>query len=557
MVLFVITVFLGIVLYLGIPKRSSSTTSVSDHVVAGRSLGLWPVFFIGVAELYSAGTFLGFPGWAYSFGAAVLFSLVAIALSAMMAFWLGPKIWRAGKSLELLTQAQFLSTRYQNRSLGALAAIVAVVALIANLTIQMMGAGYIFEVSTKGQVPYWLGSLIAFTVVSVYVVLGGLRSISKVAIFKGLFMLSIIITIASVVVGQYFDGLEDMYRALAHVLPDHLVLSATDTKFGYAFWSSSILISFLGLNMGSYLFVNFYSAQQPTLIRKQAIIIPVYALAVYAVLIIGFTGALVKPGLEEPDTIMIEMILEIAPGWLVGLLCAGGLSAAMVSGSAMSLAAASTVGNDLVHPYVNVPDSVLRRIIQLLILLVIGLAYSLSVSRPATITYISLIALGIGAQFLPIVLCAFYWKRSTGWGAVAGLIAGITTLAWFTFGPIKNPGGVHAGLIGLVVNSVMIAMVSLVTRPADAEIVSVFESAAAESGSLPTKHSWEKIFFIGATVLLGIALWPAVTLFNRIEPFIAGHPLFVFYSISFAFTVTLFLAFMYRLSRTSTDAAER
>jgi SSS family solute:Na+ symporter len=551
MVLLVITLFLGFVLYLGVPGTASRTTSVSDHVVAGRKLGLWPIFFIGVAELYSAGTFLGFPGWAYSVGAPVLFSLVAIALSSMMAFWLGPKIWRVGNKLELLTQAQFLSSRYENRLLGALAAVVAVIALIGNLTMQMMGAGYIFEVSTQGQVPYWLGSLIAFTVVSVYVVLGGLRSISKVAIFKGLFMLSIIITVASIVVGRYFDGLEAMYRSLALTMPAHLTLATTGIEFGYAFWTSSILVSFLGLHMGSYLFVNFYSARQPGLIRKQAIIVPIYALAVYAVLIIGFVGALVKPDVLETDTIMIEMILEIAPAWLVGLLCAGGLSAAMVSGSAMSLAAASTVGNDLVRPYVNVQDKKLKRIIQLLVIFVIGLAYSLSISKPATITHISLITLGVGAQFLPLVVSAFYFRRSTSWGAMAGLIAGIATLAWFTFGPIKNPFGIHAGLIGMIVNGVVLGLVSLFTQAANAEIIMVFESAASESTPAKTNYNWEKRFYIGAAVLLSVSLWPAVTLFNHIEPFILGQPLFVFYSVSFAFTVTLFLAFMYRLSNSS------
>ena len=553
MVLLIIILFLGIVLYLGIPGKAVRSTSVSDHVIAGRSLGLWPIFFVGVAEFYSAGTFLGFPGWAYGYGVPVLFSLVAIALSSIMGFWLGPKVWRVGKKLELVTQAQFLSARYQSRALGALAAIVALLALVANLTLQMMGAGYIFEVSTQGQVPYWLGSLIAFAVVAVYVTLGGLRSISMVAIFKGLFMLGIIMTIATVVVTQYFSGLEDMYRSLAQSLPTHLTLSTTDTKFGYTFWSSSILVSFLGVHMGSYLFVNFYSAREPTLIRKQAVIAPIYALAVYAVIIIGFAGALVKPGLAEADTIMIEMILEIAPAWLVGLLCAGGLSAAMVSGSAMSLAAASTVGNDLLRPYISIQDHTLKRVIQILIIFVIGLAYTFSMSKPATITYISLIALGISVQFLPLILAAFYFKRATNWGAATGLLTGIITLSWFTFGPVKNPFGLHPGLIALLVNSVSLTLVSLITRPTAAHIVAGFADAAKESVVTISGRNWEKMLLGGAMILVCASLWPAVSLFNRIEPFIAGQPLFVFYSVSFAFTVTLFLAFMYRLSRRETQ----
>ena len=548
MVLLIIILFLGIVLYLGIPGRATENTTVSDHVIAGRSLGLWPIFFIGVAEFYSAGTFLGFPGWAYGYGAPVLFSLVAIALSSMVSFWLGPKVWRAGKKLGLMTQAQFLSTRFQSRPLGALAAIIAIFALIANLTLQMIGAGYIFEVSTQGLVPYWLGSLIAFAVVAVYVVLGGLRSISQVAIFKGIFMLSVIIAIAFVVVTQYFSSLEEMYRTLARTLPAHLTLSKTDTTFGYAFWSSSILVSFLGIHMGPYLFINFYSAQQPSLIRKQAIIAPIYALAVYAVLIIGFAGALVEPGLQEADTIMVVMILEIAPPWLVGLLCAGGLSAAMVSGSAMSLAAASTVGNDLLRPYIMMQEHTLKRTIQYLLIFVIVVTYVLSITRPATITYISLIALGISVQFLPLVLSALYFRRGTGWGAIAGLTTGIATLAWFTFGPFKNPFGIHAGLIGLLVNIASLCLVSILTRPNDAGVIAEFKTVSRETKSVFADCNWEKMYLSAAAVLVIASLWPVVTVFNRIEPFIAGQPLLVVYSVSFAFTVTLFLTLMYCLT---------
>ena len=305
--------------------------------------------------------------------------------------------------------------------------------------------------------------------------------------------------------------------------------------------------------MGSYLFVNFYSAREPTLIRKQAVIAPIYALAVYAVIIIGFAGALVKPGLAEADTIMIEMILEIAPAWLVGLLCAGGLSAAMVSGSAMSLAAASTVGNDLLRPYISIQDQTLKRVIQILIIFVIGLAYTFSMSKPATITYISLIALGIGVQFLPLILAAFYFKRATNWGAATGLLTGIITLSWFTFGPVKNPFGLHPGLIALLVNSVSLTLVSLITRPTAAHIVAGFTDAAKERVVTNSGRNWEKMLLGGAMILVCASLWPAVSLFNRIEPFIAGQPLFVFYSVSFAFTVTLFLAFMYRLSRRETQ----
>ena len=226
----------------------------------------------------------------------------------------------------------------------------------------------------------------------------------------------------------------------------------------------------------------------------------------------------------------------------------------MVSGSAMSLAAASTVGNDLVRPYIKMREQTLKRTIQCLIFFVIAVTYALSISKPATITYISLIALGIGVQYLPLVLGAFYFRRCTGWGALAGLTAGIATLAWFTFGPVKNPLGIHAGLIGLAVNTFTLWIVSILTRPNDEDIIAEFEAAAKESKPAPGKSGWERKYLAGAIILTSAALWPVVSIFNRIEPYIAGQPLFVVYSVSFAFTVTLFLALMYRVCRPEATA---
>ena len=42
-----------------------------------------------------------------------------------------------------------------------------------------------FRVTTEGRIPYWLGSLVAFSVVAIYVSKGGLRGISWVAVPVG------------------------------------------------------------------------------------------------------------------------------------------------------------------------------------------------------------------------------------------------------------------------------------------------------------------------------------------------------------------------------------
>ena len=98
-------------------------------------------------------------------------------------------------------------------------------------------------------------------------------------------------------------------------------------------------------------------------------------------------------------------------------------------------------------------------------------------------------------------------------------------------------------------NTFSLWLVSLLTRPNDAGIIAEFTAAATEARPAPDKRNWEKLYLPGAAILVIGSLWPVVTVFNRIEPYIAGQPVFVIYSISFAFAVTLFLALMYRVCR--------
>ena len=104
--------FLMTTLYLGIRGGRGRIHSTTDHVLGGRTLGLALVFFVSVGEIYSSVAFLGQPGWAYQHGVGML--LPVGTFIPLMAFWLGPRIWQVGKSVDVLTQAQFFGVWYNS-----------------------------------------------------------------------------------------------------------------------------------------------------------------------------------------------------------------------------------------------------------------------------------------------------------------------------------------------------------------------------------------------------------------------------------------------------------
>jgi solute:Na+ symporter, SSS family len=67
-------------------------------------------------------------------------------------FWLGPKIWASGREHGYLTQAQLFGDRFQSPGLRAVASVTGIVAMVPYISIQMIGAGYVFNITTGGRI---------------------------------------------------------------------------------------------------------------------------------------------------------------------------------------------------------------------------------------------------------------------------------------------------------------------------------------------------------------------------------------------------------------------
>jgi SSS family solute:Na+ symporter len=359
--------------------------------------------------------------------------------------------------------------------LGNLAAVLVLLALLPYLAIQIMGAGLIFEITTRGHVPYWFGSLMAFGVVATYVYAGGLRGISYVAVFKGIFLLVVTFALVISVVYSHYGGFGDMFAQLAEKSPAHLTLPGNKQFFGYAWWTTAVLNGVCGYFMWPHLFTSFFGAKSPDTIKRQAIVTPAYHLVSLTLVMVGFAGILIIPSLDQPDRIMMEMVMRTdTPIIVVALLAAGALSASMITGSTTTLAAAATLGNDLVQTRWPMGDADRRRLIQALVLVVIGVSYVFAMTVGASLIYILLMAYGVIAQFFPLVVAALYWRGCTAAGALSGFTVGTVVALFFIVGPYPHPFDIHPGVLGMVANVATLLTVSRVTQRPDEDVIRAF-----------------------------------------------------------------------------------
>ena len=88
---------------------------------------------------------------------------------------------------------------------------------------------------------------------------------------------------------------------------------------------------------------------------------------------------------------------------------------------------------------------------------------------------------GFGASFGPAVLFALFWKRSTKWGALAGMVAGgVMVFVWkYLIAPMGGVWGIYELLPAFLVSSLAIVLVSLATAKPDPETERIFDEVRA------------------------------------------------------------------------------
>jgi cation/acetate symporter len=177
------------------------------------------------------------------------------------------------------------------------------------------------------------------------------------------------------------------------------------------------------------------------------------------------------------------------PYVISGLVAAGGLAAALSTADGLLLTISSALSHDLYYKMIDPNASTARRVtISKVLLLVVALtAAYVAAQKPADILFLVSAAFSFAAAaFFPVLVLGIFWKRTTGAGAVAGMVAGLTITfyymgttqpwlrsAWGLTGPVPLWWGIQpisAGVFGVPLGFLVAVLVSLITPPPPAQV---------------------------------------------------------------------------------------
>ena len=476
----IIVLYLALTLTIGLMAGRNQTDSVASYVAADRSFGLLVMYFVTGASVFSAFAFLGGPGWAYSRGAAAFYILAYGALGMAPFYWMGPRAASLGRKFGYVTQAQLVTGRFPSKRLSAMIAVLSLVAFVPYVTLQMRGAGIVIEAVTDGHVPLWLGSLVAYGIVILYVLRSGAMAVGWTNTFQGVFMVIIAWSLGLYLPHRLYGGIRPMFEQIAVARPELLVppgLTAAGDPWSWGAFSTFILVSAIGLMMWPHLFMKAFTAKDDDTLRRTVILFPTFQLFLIPVFLIGFAGVMFAGQPASSDFILPFMILETdLPAVVVGLFCAGALSASMSTGDALLHASASVFVGDGVAKFMPLTEHQQRRLMQVIVLLTGAIAYYFAMDPESSLVQLLATAYGIISQLAPPVVAAMYWKRATTRGVITGLIAGTATAFFFYTNPELKPYDMHEGILALMVHVPVLVGASLMTQRQDEDHLKGFFS---------------------------------------------------------------------------------
>ncbi|RFU12834.1 cation acetate symporter [Rhodobacteraceae bacterium W635] len=196
---------------------------------------------------------------------------------------------------------------------------------------------------------------------------------------------------------------------------------------------------------------------------------------------------------------------EIAqlPGWVIGLIAAGGLAAALSTAAGLLLAISSAISHDLIKSVINPGISEKGELLaaRLSMIVAIILATLLALNPPGFAAQTVALAFGLAAASLfPTLMMGIFYKRMNSAGAIAGMLAGLIStllylflfLGWFfipgtaTLDSSQYLFGIPPasfGPVGALLNFVVAYLVSNATDEPPQEIQDLVESVRIPRGA--------------------------------------------------------------------------
>jgi SSS family solute:Na+ symporter len=489
-----LAVYFGLMIGIGFYAWRKSTASSEEYMLGGRNLSPSVAALSAGASDMSGWLLLGLPGALYASGLVEAWIGIGLFVGALVN-WIvvAPRLREQTQRYDnSLTIPEFLANRFPSRAMAlrTISAIIIVVFFAVYTASGLVAGGKLFAsafggiVSSASFSDYAIGIWFTLAIVLTYTVIGGFLAVSLTDFCQGIIMmLALIIMPAVILFGSGGGGLSQASTTLAEVDPNFLSWTSGLTFIGFL----SAVTWGLGYFGQPHIIVRFMAIRSVADVPKARNIgMSWMAISLIGAVALGVFGRAyaVRTGLtvSDPETIFIVLADLLFTPLVTGFLYAALLAAVMSTISSQLLVSSSSLTEDFYRLFLRKQASDKESVmIGRLSVLLVGIVAAVIARDPNSevLTLVGHAWAGFGAAFGPLMILCLTWRRMSGTGAVAGMVAGaLTVIAWISLGwhsSFLGGPGVYEIIPGFVVSWIAIYVVSLATessgefRPPEAE----------------------------------------------------------------------------------------
>lgn len=495
----VIVLYLCFVIATGVIIGRRSKNSSEGFYLGGRGMGPLVTAMSAEASDMSSWLLMGLPGVAYLSGLAdASWTAIGLALGTYLNFLLVAKrIRRYSVQLDAITIPSFISKRYGEKKpvIMCIASLIILIFFVPYVASGLAAIGKLFN-SLFGW-NYMLAVIIGALVIISYTSVGGFSAVATMDLIQSVIMSIALIVITAFGIHQAggFHSVLDQIQSM----PGYLSLfeihdAATNTARPYGIMNILSMFAWgLGYFGMPHILVRFMAIRDEEELKLSRRIASVWVVISMTIAVfIGMIGYTVSktgkiPMLEgsNSETIIVRITGFLAsygifPAIVAGMILAGILAATMSTADSQLLAASSAFSENLLQDVLGMKltQKQTMKIARLTVIGIAVIAVCLAADPNSSVfAIVSFAWAGFGATFGPAILFSLFWKRSNRQGILAGLITGgIMVFVWkFLVRPIGGIFAIYELLPAFAAASIVVIVVSLLTKEPDQEIIEQFE----------------------------------------------------------------------------------
>lgn len=447
----VLAIYVSILFLIGI-YASRRIKGMSDFYVGGKNMGFWAVAFSARATGESGWLLIGLTGMGalagYSAYWVVLGELLGVFISW---FFMAKKFKRKSDSYGSITVPDYLESHFKSTShtLRILSASVLSIFVVIYVSSQIDATGIAFE--SMLDVNYFVGALLGFFIVLIYIFFGGFVAAVWSDLFQGLLMFFGLVLLPIVVWFSMDHGqtITEGLNAIDPALID--IWGGNEDKWMNLFTILGFSMIGLGFLGSPQVYVRFMSIKNEAEINKGRWVAIIFTLLTDAAAVtIGILArVLFTESGQDPESVfgvgatdvLNTMTENFLPFILVAIYIAIVLSAIMSTIDSLLIIASSAITRDfyqkIFHPEIKDDELTKLSRIVTVIMAVVALAIAMTIALVSPERQVFWVIIfgwsGIAATFCPVIILSLFWKGFSEKGAIASMVSGFVSVIIIKF----------------------------------------------------------------------------------------------------------------------------